>query len=267
MTSIETTQIQEENMKKLKRIWIVGVCLVAVLGMSALPVADASAAAPEIGRCIKQAAKSAAYANSGCTKLPEKAKTGQYEWFPGAAKAKFTTKGGLALLETRSGTKVLCRTETSGGEYTGTKTVGDVVVKFTGCESAGFPCGTVGAKEGELVTRTLEGLIGWQNKAKKQVAFDLFPAGKAGFFIEFRCGPVPVRVQGSLLVKITAGKMAPSMTIKYTETNAKQKPEKFEGEPKDVLESSLNGMPFEQAAQKLETVQTDEEPLEANWFV
>lgn len=249
----------------MKRTRIVTVCLVAVLGISAGAAVGASAAAPEIGRCVKTAkAGEGKYSTAGCTALQT---GGNFEWFPGAVKGKFTTKGGLAILETRNGTKVTCKTETSNGEYTGTKTVGGMVVKFTECVSAGFPCGTVGAKEGELVTKTLEGVIGWENKAKKHVAFDLFPAGKTGFFIEFSCGPLPVKVRGSVLVKVVAGKMSATMTLKYNQKNGKQKPEKFENEPKDVLESSLSGKPFEQAGQKIETVQTDEEKLEVNWFV
>ena len=253
----------------MKRIRIVGLCLVAVFGISAVAAADASAAAPEIGRCVKVAAGAGKFSSSTCT--TEKA-GGSFEWMPGAVKNKFTTKGGLATLETRNGTTVNCETETSGGEYTSPKTVGGVVVKFNGCQSGGFKCKTVGTAEGELVTKTLEGVIGIEKKGAtlkaNKIAFDLFPAGKTGLFIEFGCGPLSVKVQGSVLVPLKpTNKMESSLILKYTGTKGKQKPEKFEGQPVDVLESSLHELPFEQACQRITTVQTNEEKLELNTVV
>jgi len=99
---------------------------------------------------------------------------GSYEWEPGAIKAKFVTTGGVGTLATAGGTTVVCKTEESGGEYNSTKTVTGVVVRFTSCEAAGFKCATSGAKEGEIVTNLLEGKVGYENKAKKKLALDLF---------------------------------------------------------------------------------------------
>jgi hypothetical protein len=253
----------------MKPMRMMGLCLVAIFMMGTLAAASASAAAPEIGRCVKTAAGAGKFTTAACT--TEKA-GGSFEWMPGAVKGKFTTKGGLGVLETKNGTTVSCKTETSGGEYTGPKTVGGVVVKFNECESGHFKCKTVGSAEGELVTKTLEGVIGVEKKGLKpsanKIAFDLFPAGKTGFFIEFGCGPLPVRVQGSVLVPLTpTNKMAMTITLKYTAKKGKQKPEKFEGEPKDVLESSLKNLPFEQSGQTITTVQTNEELLELNTVV
>jgi hypothetical protein len=251
----------------MKCMRITGLCLIAAFVMSALAAASASAAAPEIGRCVKTALGKGKFSSSTCT--AEKA-GGSFEWVPGAVKNKFTTtSGGLAILETKNGTTVICKKETSGGEYTGTKTVRGVVVKFNNCASAGFACSTVGSAEGELVTHTLEGVIGVEKKGltakANKIAFDLFPVGKTGFFIEFSCGPLPVQVKGSVLVPLTpTNKMEPKLTLKYVATKGVQKPTKFEGEPADVLESSLKGKPFEQAGQTLTTVQTNEELLEIN---
>ena len=101
-----------------------------------------------------------------------------------------------------------CNNESSAGEYSGTKEVTNVVLRFTGCQTSGHKCTTVGLAEGELATKTLEGELGWEVKATKKVALDLYPVGKAGTFMEYRCvGGVPVTVTGSVLVPVTADKM------------------------------------------------------------
>jgi hypothetical protein len=43
----------------------------------------------------------------------------------------------IATLEAVAGSKIICKGETSGGEYRGDKTVGGIVLKFTACEAAG----------------------------------------------------------------------------------------------------------------------------------
>jgi hypothetical protein len=58
---------------------------------------------------------------------------------------------------------------------------------------------------------------------------------------------------------------------KFTEKEGHQKPEFYEtagGEKvQDVLSSKLGEIAYEQAGQKITNTQTDEEALEANWFV
>jgi dienelactone hydrolase len=122
----------------MKRIGMVGLCLAAVLAMSAVVVASASAAAPEYGRCLKAEkigkVYNGGYTNSSCTTASE-SKTGKYEWFPGVVKNKMTTSGGKALLETVDHLEVACTSETSVGEFNGAKEVKDTVVTFKGCEA------------------------------------------------------------------------------------------------------------------------------------
>ncbi|HME02239.1 MAG TPA: hypothetical protein VKG38_04315 [Solirubrobacteraceae bacterium] len=254
----------------MKRMRTFAVCLVAVCAASAVVATTASASAPEIGRCIKVAAKTGKYSSATCTTAKA---GGSYEWLPGAEKKKFTTKGGIGILETAGGTAVGCKTETSGGEFNTPKTVTGIVVTFKECESAGLKCKTKETGEGELVTKELEGELGIESKkivnGKETIklALDLFPAGKTGLFIEFSCGPLSVKVQGSVLVNVLDDKMESALTLKYSAKHAKQKPEGFEGLPKDILESSINGHPFEQSGQTITTVQTGEEKLEANAFV
>jgi hypothetical protein len=254
----------------MKRIGVVGLCLAAVFAMSAIVVSSASAAAPEYGRCLKAEkigkVYNGGYTNSSCTTASE-SKTGKYEWFPGVIKNKMTTSGGKGILETVGHLEVVCATETSVGEFSGTKEVKNTVVTFKGCEVAGTKCSTTGAGDGELVTKPLEGIIGFENKAAKKTAFDLYPAGKTGLFIEFACSSLTVAVQGSVIVPISSDKMLTSLKLKYKEIKGKQQVEHFEGGPPDILESSFKGGPFEQAGQTITTTLTTEEKMELNAVV
>jgi len=245
---------------------LLGLCILALFGLSAVAVANASAAAPEIGRCVKVTAKTGKFSSATCIK--EKA-GGSYEWEPGAVKTKFKSTGGVGKLETVNGTTVTCKTQESGGEFTSPKTVGGIVIRFTHCEAAGFTCETAGAKEGEIVTNPLEGRIGFENKAKKKVALDLFPTAEdGGLYVIFNCSvALHVTVGGSVLVNVPSDKMLTAMTLKYTAKDAKQKPEHFEGEPDDTLVSELNGKKPEQSGINITSTQTGEEALEANAVV
>jgi hypothetical protein len=72
--------------------------------------------------------------------------TGNYEWIPGVVKEGFSTSikpTTLVKLETTTSKEKVTRTgESSAGEITGSKTVGDMTIKLTGCESLGGKCTT-----------------------------------------------------------------------------------------------------------------------------
>jgi hypothetical protein len=229
-------------------------------------------AAPEVGRCIKLAkGVKGAYSSASCT-VPATAEKFGFEWASGpGSKPKFTTafkELTTIKLETVKKTLVTCKGETGTGEFTGPKSVGGVVLTLTGCESQATKCTTAGAlTEGEVVTSTLEGVLGWESKPLKHVATDLFPIGHTGPLVEFTCGTVPVQVVGSVLVKDVAGKMATSEILKYVESGGKQKPERFEGGTPDVLEAKFGEAAIEQMGLALTITQTREESLEINWFV
>jgi len=250
----------------MKRIRTIALCLVAAFAMSAVATTTASADAPELGRCTKVVVKKTGkYSSATCTAL----KTGgEYEWTAGAEKPAFTDVGGAATLETVGKTKAMCKAESSKGEYTSAKTVGHVIVTFTGCEAGGLKCTTTGQAEGTVVTNSLSGSLQWENKALKKVALDLAPeAGEV--FVEFICGPLTVRVRGSLLVNVKAGKMETKPVQKYVAKNGIQKPSEYEtagGEKvKDFLEGEAGGK-AERAGMTLTDTQTNEEALEVNWF-
>jgi hypothetical protein len=263
-------------MSRMRQIRIAGLCLVIAFALGAVAATSAMATAPEYGRCLKKKTKSLpAFSNSKCTLEAKETKTASYEWIPGAGKTKFETKGGNGVLTTVSGQTVECKTESSTGEFfEGTnKEAGNMTIKFNECESLAEPCTSPGAKSGELITNDVEALVGWENKAKKKTALELYPAHSvtSGLFIEFECIGLVVKVKGEVLVPIKNDAMKTTETLKFTATKGKQKPEKWEeSSGKVFLESSFKGGPFEQAGQQIESVLKEaagEQALELNAVV
>lgn len=229
---------------------------------------------PEFGRCVKVAGEKQAgktVYHGGFTKATclEKSPTrsGKYEWLPGVVKGGFTTalKGtGKATLETVAKAKVLCTGESGAGSVTGVKAVSAVTFTFTGCETNAKKCTTAGRPAGEIATKPLEGVLGWESKPLARAALDLFPVGKAGPVAEYACegGPETTLV-GSVIAPVAGGKMKASTTLKLVAAAGRQKPESFEGGERDVLTSVLG----EQVGLKLTATQSSEEAVEVNTTV
>jgi len=158
----------------------------------------------------------------------------------------------------------------TAGAITSAKTVGNVIIKFTGCEeSATKKCTTPGLAPGELETKKLEGVLGIESitikegKETRHVGLDLYPVGKTGPFMEYTCtGRGPTTLTGSIIGPAPADKMFTTATVKHAATAGKQKPERFEGGEKDVLTNALN----EQVGLTDTTTQTNEEAFEINAF-
>lgn len=250
----------------MSRLKLIGLCLVAALASGSLAVARAWAEPPEIGHCVSHAGGK--YTNNICTKAAKGKKIGSFEWEAGAIKNKFSGTGGAGTLETVALAQVKCKTESSHGEFTSSKTVGNVAVSFTGCESGGYKCDTVGAKEGEIVTNPLAGTLVWE-KYRKKVAIDLVPQSTE-LFVEFACGPANAKVKGSVLTNIPANKSETKIEEKFTAKKGKQKPEYYytskTEKVKDVLITKIGGpgAAYEQSGQTITNVQIDEEALEVN---
>jgi hypothetical protein len=248
----------------MRAIRIGSVCgLAACVLMAALAV-GAAAAPPEMGRCVTQTGGK--YTTNLCTVAAKGKTKGSFEWEPGAVKNKFTGVGGVGTLETVGRAIVKCQTEASNGEFTSPKTVGNVDVTFTDCESGGFSCSTRGAKEGEIVTNPLSGTLVWEKYGTK-VAIDLVPQSTE-LFVEFACGPANVKVKGSVLTNIPANVVKTTFEERFKATKGKQKPEFYytskTEKVKDVLISKIGPTEFEQAGQTITNSQTDEEALEVN---
>jgi len=254
---------------------VVDVTVTTSGGMSPTSSADRFTylgAAPEFGRCVKVAAGAGAYANRGCTTAGGE---GNYEWLPGPGpKSKFTTKiktGESFIFESVGGTAIQCAKEKGTGEYSGPKTMAAVVLRFTGCASGKSKCSTTGSKEGEIVTNALQGELGVvkvsaEGPLQNEIGFDLKAVGAAAI-VEFACGGVTRIWSGSVIVAVSTNSMLSKTTLKYAATAGKQKPEQFEGQPKDIIESSLGGGAFEQSSWTITTVQTNEEKMEVNSVV
>lgn len=248
----------------------IGVCFVGVLAAAVVFAASAMALeAPELGRCVSQAGGK--FTNNVCTKLAKAPKLGSFEWAPGAEKSHFTGVGAAATLETVHKVKVTCKTEASAGEYTSPKTVGNIAVVFTGCESLGYKCESAGASEGEIATNLLAGALRWENASKSKVAIDLVPQS-GEWFVEFQCGPAAAKVKGSVMTNVPVDVVKTVFEQKFTAKTGKQKPEYYytaTGEKvKDVLISKIGGpgAELEQSGQTVTNTQTDEEPLELNRY-
>jgi hypothetical protein len=177
-----------------------------------------------------------------------------------------------AVLQTVTGSTVTCGGVTSTGEYSGTKTVGNLVTTFTECSIGGLACQSAGAEEGEIVTATLDGVLGVVQKeepltkTKVKIGLDLFPA-EGTVVNEFNCSGFGVVVTGSVIHEVKANKMVLTETEKFTQSKGKQKPESFEGQPADVLETSIFGGPNEQSGLTLKGELTNEEKIEINTVV
>ncbi|HWG09017.1 MAG TPA: hypothetical protein VN672_08415 [Solirubrobacteraceae bacterium] len=222
---------------------------------------------PEFGRCVKVAKGTGKFHNSGCTAH----EPGSYEWVPGVVKSGFTTAGGATKLETVGKSKVACAAESGGGKYSGTKNVTAVSVRFTGCVGPNASsCSSAGAGAGELVSKALEGELGAitegviEGKEFRKVGLDLFPTGHTGPLFEFTCGGSAQVITGSVIAAVSSGKTSVSGTESFKASKGRQVPERFEGEPVDVLRSSIAGGANEQAGLTVKLTRTSEEAVEIN---
>jgi hypothetical protein len=179
----------------MKRVYIVGLCLMAAMALSAL--ASASASAAEYGQCqalgkhTSPKAKHGKYENSGCTVEQAKHK-GNFEWVPGpsptcvaqkkgeytesacatkSAKAhkgtfekecpvncaNISASGGEAFLEAESGLKIECKTNGAEDSHIVSASEARGIAKYTGCEikTAHAVCTSSGAASGEIKTYEL----------------------------------------------------------------------------------------------------------------
>ncbi len=236
----------------------VGSIAALVVGVLGVTPALAQAESPEIGRCLKKAkAEGVGYSNAGCTTTGIGAKA-KFEWQPGVVKGGFTSSEETTTFETAKGVKITCKTALDHGELTGPKTDTESIT-LTGCESSGIKCNSPGQVEGTVVTNSLKSLIGYINKAKKEVGVDL-EGTSSPTFAEFDCGAISVAISGSVIAKVTpVNKMTSVFNEAFTQTKGKQKPEKLEHAAKDTLSCKLGGGPAEQCGfTSKDTVVTEE---------
>jgi hypothetical protein len=252
----------------MKRMRVIGLCLVAAFAISAVMAGSASAAAPSFGRCLAQ--KGGKYENSGCTKEAKEVAKQKFEWTPTILKKTFKAHmtGTLATLETVTGTKITCKAEkNSGAEYSGEKSVSKIVADFTGCETGGIECSNAGA--GEIITSSLAGLLGVEKLGttppiNNKLEVQLTPES-AATLAEFKCSTLTIKVTGCVAHPISSGKMLLTATEKFTASKGEQKPDKFLGGPADECAlASNNGAGAEESGQTITALVENEEKIEAN---
>jgi len=213
----------------MKRIRILGLCLVIACAFGAVSVAS-SASAAEFGQCV--AKKKSKYTESGCKTVAEKKGKpdgkGGFEFepadscyaqkkgnftesgcktvaekkgkpdhkgsFESAPSPAYTTSSGPAELITPGFGAVKCSASSGGGLIeSGTKT--STQTSFTGCESSGQKCQNT-ATEGNIVTFPLSGTLTEPAAGKAETV--LKPAS-GSYLAEFGCtGVAVIRTGGTV---------------------------------------------------------------------
>jgi hypothetical protein len=248
--------------------------LLVTVAFAAVP-AVAQAEAPEFGRCLALTGEQAghgSYSNRSCT-AASPTKTGRFEWYPGAAKAKFTTHskpGTKVFFEGVNNVRVTCGAQTSTGEYTSPKLEEDVVFRFTGCSTRGVAVTSAGAETGEVVSNPTECELGvlLQGESPKSNRLGMTCAEEQAFMWMKWSGyaaPVEWCLRGWWFFTIAGNRMKAVTALRSQQSKGLQYWEKFEEGPPEPLEASFDGgTTWERAALSLGTSQTSEEPIEAN---
>jgi hypothetical protein len=237
----------------MKRMRIVGLCLVAAFAFSAIAAGSASAEpSGEYGTCTAKAGGQ--YKNSGCTE--KVGSGGKFEWTPLAAEDTFTstmTAGTKATLETVGGTKVVCNKEHGTGAIISPTESGKVIAHFEECSSSTFPCQNKGGTSGDINTTELGGGTGVEKLGTKpptnnKMAAELHGPG-GGALAEFECAGLSVVTTGAVLHPVESGKMKTETKEKFTATKGEQKPSNYLGGGEIALMSSTGGGTPEEAGQ------------------
>jgi hypothetical protein len=198
----------------MKRIRIVGLCLVAVFAMSAIASATASAAAPEYQICGKSPKNPVTkkfegkFSNKECTATSTEGKYELTSW-TAAKKTEFKTKSGASALDVYiPGTGIVgetsCAKSKDVGHVTGAKTATDVVL-FEKCTSSGKVCtgDQPGTKTGDIETYTLNEELVASAESKTGVAQEVTGGGPGGLSAAFNCEGEEISTSGAVSGEVT----------------------------------------------------------------
>jgi hypothetical protein len=262
------------------RVTRMGLCLLALLAMSAVIAATVSAAEPpDYGRCLKVAvAKSGVWAKNCTTTSGTTAK--EYEWYPGFEGAKPIVKAGYTTklkatttltLETVTGAKVVCTGEKGEG-FIGNYDYSQVSsMTLTGCSSEGFACQGESQPAGTIVSATaFDDFIGWSSKPLKKVSALLYyPSWELACSGGTLAGYSKIYIYLGAIVPLKSGKMVKKETVKYAATGGKQKPEEAETWGAYHLEAQYYNLAeefvgTEQIGLTAGIIQVNEEKIEIN---
>ncbi|HTU79995.1 MAG TPA: hypothetical protein VMF09_14670 [Solirubrobacteraceae bacterium] len=243
----------------MRRIRIVGLCILAACVMSAV-LASAAWAAPEYSACrkVKKTGKvkeTGKYSNSTCTTEAPEGK-GDYEK-GSAVGVTYSSKTGEALFSQPDlGGKYLCEKSKDKGKIT-SATAGEDQVTFEKCETEGKKCssaGETGKKAGTIVTAKLETkLVEKEGKAATEF---VSKSGVDGYQAEWDCEGLLERRHGFIIGVITS----PAAGEYSLKTDAR-----FSGEENLLVEVSIDGGkewlgPFPEES-RTESVDTNKDAL------
>jgi hypothetical protein len=201
----------------MKRIKVVGLCLVAIFALSAVAASGASAA--EVGECIKQAKPYKGNFTEKSCQTVSGTKEGKYEFSPGVKpeNSAFTAKTKTASLKGAAGT-IECKKSASVGTWTGSKSQ-EQTVTFESCEFKGEvvgECHSAGKGPGIIETNKLDNTIIGEGEPEFQLNEKNEPefvAPKAGEVWERFRGP------GGALTSVQAEYECASIVVIKTEGN------------------------------------------------
>jgi hypothetical protein len=229
----------------MSRIRIFVVCIGAALAVSVVAAASASAALPELGRCVN-VGSGGVYSGGACIKLSA-SHNGKWEWQPGpGATPQLHAQAGTVLLETVGKAKIICSFGEATGEWTGAKTA-TVGFELFGCENGvNFKSCNSGTGAGTIKIEPLEGELGVITGGEKPtVGLDLKAKSPNTNIVSFTCGGPPAEptalpevyeIGGSVIARIlTINRMRTETNVLYKQIAGKQVPEMFEGSAKDTL--------------------------------
>ncbi len=249
----------------IKGMRTAAVLLAASGVLAAVATSAASAALPEIGRCMKLTATKEGfkknyggkYANRKCTRESATG-NGKFEWAPGPGTEKeYESPGTLepVNLETVHGTVIACTNSKMFGEITGAKTETAKIGLF-GCKDAATnePCQSLRpeetpptAEEGTILSEAAEAELGFVHQGGKKpvVGWNHKPKSGSNLFTFF-CGAISNglpsgnvtlwTIEGSFIGLVKpVNRMVEEFKFAYAAPGGKQQPEMFEGGTKDTM--------------------------------
>jgi hypothetical protein len=230
----------------MSRMRMAAAALIVGLAATAFAAAGASAAVPEVGRC--QPSTEGNYKYKGCI-IASSPGRGAFEFHPGpGAKPKFEAEIGIPRMETVGKKKVGCSAGFLQGEWTGAKTATITLIELSGCGTALTKCASGITGSTIKTMNPLEGELGLIVGGEKPVVgLDIKPKSPSKELLTFICGqPIlepPAEtwvIEGSVIGAIKPpNKMRSEFKLFYAGPGGKQKYQKFEGGPTDVLTATI----------------------------
>lgn len=216
----------------MKRIKIMGLCLIAVCWVAAAAGTGSASALPQF--------------------LP--------------ASGTFLSVSGKGTLQTTGGMLLICASDFDKGSITGPDSVGNVLVAFHGCKETQLnsPCNSGPEPEGLIKTNELKGLLGYINKTSKDVGLSLEPTSGT-VFVEFSCasGLVKAKVTSSVIGKVSPiNTKSTTSLLSYKQTSGKQLFTRLEGGPLAFLLILKIGEANEVAGEETHDIITFHQPTE-----